>query len=118
MERVFEIYIRTAPERLWEEITDSEIRSKYQFGNRISSDWSPGSRFEMTHPGAPGLFGEGERRTSRCTFLAPRGLLTPTSRTLSDRAHPPASEPSECVMAPRCCHPGGCDGRRRHSGGH
>ncbi len=32
MEKVFEIYIRTTPERLWEAITDREIRSKYQFG--------------------------------------------------------------------------------------
>src|ERR1700720_42117 len=30
MEKVFEISIRTTPERLWEAITDSEIRSKYQ----------------------------------------------------------------------------------------
>jgi uncharacterized protein YndB with AHSA1/START domain len=60
MEKVFEIYIRTTPERLWEAITDSEIRSKYQFGNRITSDWTNGSRFEMSHPGAPGLLGEGE----------------------------------------------------------
>ena len=59
MEKIFEIYIRTTPERLWEAITDSEIRSKYQFGNRISSDWTPGSRFEMTHEGAPGPLGEG-----------------------------------------------------------
>src|SRR6266550_1074576 len=35
MEKVFEIYIRTTPERLWEAITDGEIRSKYQFGSRI-----------------------------------------------------------------------------------
>jgi uncharacterized protein YndB with AHSA1/START domain/DNA-binding transcriptional ArsR family regulator len=60
MEKVFEIYIRTTPERLWEAITDDEIRSKYQFGNRISSDWTTGSRFEMSNPGAPGLLGEGE----------------------------------------------------------
>ena len=60
MEKVFEIYIRTTPERLWEAITDSEIRAKYQFGMRIKSDWTPGSRFEMTHPGGPGLLGEGE----------------------------------------------------------
>jgi uncharacterized protein YndB with AHSA1/START domain len=60
MEKVFEIYIRTTPERLWEAITDGEIRSKYQFGNRISSDWTNGSRFEMSHQGAPGLVGEGE----------------------------------------------------------
>ena len=33
MEKIFEIYIKTTPERLWEAITDSEIRSKYQFGS-------------------------------------------------------------------------------------
>ena len=60
MEKVFEIYIRTTPERLWEAITDSEIRSKYNFGNGISSDWTPGSRYEMTNPNAPGPLGEGE----------------------------------------------------------
>jgi len=60
MEKVFEIYIRTTPERLWEAITDGEIRSKYQFGNRISSDWTTGSHFEMSNPRAPGLLGEGD----------------------------------------------------------
>jgi uncharacterized protein YndB with AHSA1/START domain len=60
MEKVFEIYIRTTPERLWEAITDSETRSKYQFGMRVNSDWTPGSRFEMSSPNAPGLLGEGE----------------------------------------------------------
>jgi uncharacterized protein YndB with AHSA1/START domain/DNA-binding transcriptional ArsR family regulator len=60
MQKVFEIYIRTTPERLWEAITNSEIRSKYQFGMRIKSDWTPGSRFEMSNPRADGLLGEGE----------------------------------------------------------
>src|SRR5713226_10236010 len=55
MEKVFEIYIKTTPERLWEAITDPELRSKYNFGARISSDWTPGSRFEMSHP--KGLLG-------------------------------------------------------------
>jgi len=32
MEKVFEIYIKTTPERLWEAITDWEIRRKYTFG--------------------------------------------------------------------------------------
>src|SRR5688572_23583474 len=32
MEKVFEIYIRTTPERLWEAITDPQQRSKYNFG--------------------------------------------------------------------------------------
>jgi len=60
MEKVFEIYIRTTPERLWEAITDPEIRSKYQFGAEVKSDWTPGSRFELGHRNAPGLLGEGE----------------------------------------------------------
>ncbi len=60
MEKVFEIYIRTTPERLWEAITDPEIRSKYQFGGVVKSDWTPGSRIEMSHPNAPGLLSEGE----------------------------------------------------------
>nr|WP_322748896.1 MULTISPECIES: SRPBCC domain-containing protein [unclassified Frankia] len=60
MEKVFEIYIRTTPERLWEAITDPEIRSKYNFGARVISDWTPGSRYEMSAPGAPGPLGEGE----------------------------------------------------------
>jgi uncharacterized protein YndB with AHSA1/START domain len=58
MEKVYEIYIHTTPERLWEAITDPEIRSKYNFGAHVSSDWTPGSRIEMSHPG--GLLGEGE----------------------------------------------------------
>ena len=60
MDKVFEIYIRTTPERLWEAITDGEIRSKYNFGARVTSDWKPGSRMEMSHPAAGGLLGEGE----------------------------------------------------------
>ncbi len=60
MEKIFEIYIRTTPERLWEAITDPEIRSRYQFGARVTSDWTPGSRIEMASPGAPGLLGEGD----------------------------------------------------------
>jgi uncharacterized protein YndB with AHSA1/START domain len=60
MEKIFEIYIRTTPERLWEAITDSEIRSKYNFGVRITSDWTPGSRYEQGHPAAGQLLGEGE----------------------------------------------------------
>ncbi len=60
MEKVFEIYIKTTPERLWEAITDPEIRSKYNFGVRVVSDWTPGSRFEMGGPAASGPLGEGE----------------------------------------------------------
>ena len=50
MEKVFEIYIKTTPERLWQAITDPELRSKYSFGVGVYSDWTPGSRYE----GIPG----------------------------------------------------------------
>ena len=60
MEKVFEIYIRTTPERLWEAITDPEIRSRYNFGVSVTSDWKPGSRIETAHAKADGPLGEGE----------------------------------------------------------
>lgn len=53
MEKVYEIYIRTSPERLWDAITSPETRARFQFGCRIDSDWSPGSRYEITSPNAP-----------------------------------------------------------------
>ena len=59
MEKVYEFYLRTTPERLWEAITDPDIRSKYNFGARQRSDWTPGSRYEQWSPGASALLGEG-----------------------------------------------------------
>jgi uncharacterized protein YndB with AHSA1/START domain len=59
MEKVFEIYIRTSPERLWDAITDGDAREKYNFGARVESEWKPGARMELKHP-VGGLLGEGE----------------------------------------------------------
>jgi uncharacterized protein YndB with AHSA1/START domain len=60
MEKVFEIYIRTTPERLWEAITDPQIRAKYNFGAGITSDWTPGSHYAMGHAASGQVLGEGE----------------------------------------------------------
>src|SRR5919106_2470242 len=60
MEKVFEIYIKTTPERLWEAITDAEMRQKYNFGVGVVSEWTPGSRYEAVHPGAGIAISEGE----------------------------------------------------------
>ena len=60
MEKVFEIYIKTTPERLWEAITDPEMRKVYSFGVGISSDWAKGSRYEAVHDGAGIAISEGE----------------------------------------------------------
>src|SRR4051795_12778360 len=47
MDKVFEIYIKTTPERLWDAITDPETRARYNFGAGARSDWTPGSRVEL-----------------------------------------------------------------------
>jgi uncharacterized protein YndB with AHSA1/START domain/DNA-binding transcriptional ArsR family regulator len=60
MEKVFEIYIRTTPERLWEAIIDPEIRSRYNFGAGIQSDWTPGSSYEMSARDGSVVLGAGE----------------------------------------------------------
>ena len=60
MEKVFEIYIRTSPERLWEAITDPQVRARYQFGATVESEWTSGSSYQVQHAGAPGPLIEGE----------------------------------------------------------
>jgi len=50
MDKVFEIYIRTTPERLWAAITDPSIRAKYHFGAGVESDWTVGSHYALVHP--------------------------------------------------------------------
>jgi uncharacterized protein YndB with AHSA1/START domain len=47
---VFEIYIKTTPERLWEAITDSAQRAKYTFGVPITSTWAEGSSYSSGVP--------------------------------------------------------------------
>jgi uncharacterized protein YndB with AHSA1/START domain len=51
MEKVFEIYIKTTPEELWEAITDPGLRSRYSFGVRTESDWTAGSSYRATAAG-------------------------------------------------------------------
>ena len=46
MQKVYEIYIKTTPERLWLAITDTKQREKYNFGAVVTSSFAPGSRYE------------------------------------------------------------------------
>jgi uncharacterized protein YndB with AHSA1/START domain/DNA-binding transcriptional ArsR family regulator len=39
---VFEVYIRTTPDRLWQAITDPELTSRYFRRSRVESGWRPG----------------------------------------------------------------------------
>ena len=81
MEKVFEIYIRTTPERLWEAIVDPETRAKYSFGNRVNSDWSVGSSYTSDNPKADGPIAEGENLE-----VDPPRRLVQTFRALWDDA--------------------------------
>jgi uncharacterized protein YndB with AHSA1/START domain len=49
MEKVFEIYIKTTPERLWQAIVDPALRARYTFGTGVESEWTPGSAYEAKH---------------------------------------------------------------------
>jgi uncharacterized protein YndB with AHSA1/START domain len=60
MEKVFEIYIKTTPERLWEAITNNELRQQYNFGVGVESDWTPGSTYRGVHAQAGVVIAEGE----------------------------------------------------------
>jgi uncharacterized protein YndB with AHSA1/START domain/DNA-binding transcriptional ArsR family regulator len=48
---VFEIYIKTTPERLWEAITDPKLRARYSFGVETHSEWRAGSSYKAAVPG-------------------------------------------------------------------
>ena len=48
---VFEIYIKTTPERLWEAITSEEMRARYSFGVGTASEWTQGSEYKSAVPG-------------------------------------------------------------------
>lgn len=64
MEKVFEIYIKATPQRVWEAITTPEMRRKFTFGVGVESDWTPGSSYravtgdETVSPNTP--ISEGE----------------------------------------------------------
>jgi uncharacterized protein YndB with AHSA1/START domain/predicted transcriptional regulator len=80
MEKVFEVYIKTTPERLWEAITSPELRQKYTFGVGVESDWTAGSSYKAVHPGAGVTISEGEN----LEVDPPRRLVQSFNATWSD----------------------------------
>jgi uncharacterized protein YndB with AHSA1/START domain len=60
MEKIFEIYIKTTPERLWQAITDPDMRAKYTFGVRVEADWEKGSHYRGVSANAPMPIFEGD----------------------------------------------------------
>jgi uncharacterized protein YndB with AHSA1/START domain len=63
MQKMYEIYIKTTPEKLWNAIIDPDIRSTYSFGVRTESTWIPGSPYvgkTADTPTGPMILVEGE----------------------------------------------------------
>jgi uncharacterized protein YndB with AHSA1/START domain len=60
---LFEIYIKTTPERLWEAIIEPAQRARYSFGVRTDSDFTTGSDYRSRGPGAIDI-AEGENLES------------------------------------------------------
>lgn len=55
--QVFEIYIRTSAEKLWQAITQGDFTEKYYFGTRVESDLKPGSGFNYMTPDGNAMVG-------------------------------------------------------------
>ncbi len=52
LKHVYEVYIRTTPEKLWKAITDPSFTRRYFYGTSVESDWKPGST--VIHRGEDG----------------------------------------------------------------
>jgi uncharacterized protein YndB with AHSA1/START domain len=59
-ETQFELYIKTTPDLLWRAIVDLEIRARYNFGARMTSDWTKGASIEVRSPDGAMILGTGE----------------------------------------------------------
>jgi uncharacterized protein YndB with AHSA1/START domain len=54
-QQVFQIYIKTTSERLWQALTDGEMTKKYYYGTRAESDWKPNSTYRYNGNGSDAL---------------------------------------------------------------
>lgn len=54
-QQVFQIYIKTTPERLWQALTDGEMTKKYYYGTRAESDWKADSTYRYNGDGGDAL---------------------------------------------------------------
>jgi uncharacterized protein YndB with AHSA1/START domain len=48
--QVYEVFIRTTPQKLWQALTDGELTKRYFFGETLHSDWKAGSAWHSTGP--------------------------------------------------------------------
>jgi uncharacterized protein YndB with AHSA1/START domain len=75
---VYEVYIRTTPEKLWEAITRPEQTRQFFYGTAVESDWKVGSPVRhMQQDGEVALDG-------KVLEIEPRKRLVTTFRSVHD----------------------------------
>jgi uncharacterized protein YndB with AHSA1/START domain len=47
---LYQVYIRTTADKLWDAITNADVTENYFFGGRFESDWQPGSPLVLRDP--------------------------------------------------------------------
>jgi uncharacterized protein YndB with AHSA1/START domain/DNA-binding transcriptional ArsR family regulator len=50
LKHVYEVYIRTTPEKLWQAITDPAFTRQYFYGGEVKSDWKKGASYVHRAP--------------------------------------------------------------------
>jgi uncharacterized protein YndB with AHSA1/START domain len=96
MEKVFEIYIKTTPERLWKAITDPKLRSKYNFGVEVKSTWKKGSAYE----GVPKQLGVKILEGRNLVVERPRKLVQSFQALWSDKVKSEATSRVTWLIEP------------------
>ena len=97
---VYQVFIRTAPERLWEAITTSEFTTRYYYASTVESDWQPGSSLRYVSGADTAILG---------TVLEaepPRRLVTTFDARWDDEVGPDA--PSRIAWEIEDAGPGVC----------
>jgi uncharacterized protein YndB with AHSA1/START domain len=92
---VFEIFIQTTPERLWEAITDPKQRARYSFGVGTESEWTTGSTYKASVPGVVDI-AEGEN----VEVDPPRRLVQTFTALWSDEVKAEGASRVTCEIEP------------------
>ena len=82
---VYEVFIRSTPERIWEAITRADMTRDYFYGTLVSSEWKAGATLRYTYPDG--------RLAAEGTVLevdAPRRLVHTFSATWDEQVAPDA----------------------------
>ena len=82
VDHVYSIYIKAAPERVWQAITDGDDTVRYYYDTRVASTWQAGAPLTYTYPdGAHRRRRRGDRHRARALGhdVVPPALAARTS---------------------------------------